>query len=266
MKIGNLEVYGVIYKITNKVNGKVYIGQTSRINGFRDRYPYKGEGIERVKLYHEKTKNDKGYCNEYLLNSIYKYGCENFDVCEIFDFAFSREELNIKEELYIRLYKSMDKDYGYNFREGGDGGKHNKDSKNKQGRKVICLNDGKEFLSLQEASEYYGIPPKYIKKTMNKKVYSDIKNFKYLRFIEPKEDLKDNEKYCCCCGKIIKLRRIINERYSKTVKVYNRSQKYCKKCAEEMKKKRDRFRKSGTEDVPNKKCGIIKFYEYNKIK
>nr|DAX85667.1 MAG TPA: intron associated endonuclease [Caudoviricetes sp.] len=30
MKVGNLEVYGIIYKITNKVNGKVYIGQTAQ--------------------------------------------------------------------------------------------------------------------------------------------------------------------------------------------------------------------------------------------
>lgn len=36
MKIGNLEVYGVIYKITNKVNNKVYIGQT--VLGFKKRY------------------------------------------------------------------------------------------------------------------------------------------------------------------------------------------------------------------------------------
>lgn len=36
MKIGNLNVYGVIYKITNKINDKVYIGQT--IDGFKVRY------------------------------------------------------------------------------------------------------------------------------------------------------------------------------------------------------------------------------------
>ena len=29
MIINNLEVYGIIYKVTNSVNGKVYIGQTT---------------------------------------------------------------------------------------------------------------------------------------------------------------------------------------------------------------------------------------------
>ena len=54
MKINNLEVYGVIYKITNKVNNKVYIGQTTRC--FNKRYDSKGVGVERVYNYHTKNK------------------------------------------------------------------------------------------------------------------------------------------------------------------------------------------------------------------
>lgn len=36
MFIGNIEVYGIIYMIKNKVNNKVYIGQS--IHSFKRRY------------------------------------------------------------------------------------------------------------------------------------------------------------------------------------------------------------------------------------
>ncbi len=38
MMLGNILIYGVIYKITNLVNGKIYIGQT--IQGFKKRYSF----------------------------------------------------------------------------------------------------------------------------------------------------------------------------------------------------------------------------------
>ena len=100
MKIGNLEVYGVIYKITNKVNGKVYIGQTTQENGFRSRYPYKGTGIERVYTYHKRLKEKGERHNSHLLSAIEKYGKTSFEVVEIFDTASSFEELNKKELKY----------------------------------------------------------------------------------------------------------------------------------------------------------------------
>ena len=73
MKIGNLEVYGVIYKIQNKVNKKIYIGQTTI--GFDKRYN------------NNLLKNSS---NKYLKSEIRKYGIENFSVCKIFDIAFQK--------------------------------------------------------------------------------------------------------------------------------------------------------------------------------
>jgi len=104
MKIGNLEVYGIIYKITNIINDKVYIGQTTRENGFDGRYYCKGKGIERVYKYHKNSKERFDDYNEHLLNSIEKYGFNSFEVNEIFDIAFSKEELNIKEKCSVLLY------------------------------------------------------------------------------------------------------------------------------------------------------------------
>lgn len=119
MKIGNLEVYGVIYKIENKTNGKVYIGQT--IQGFCKRYKYSGDtDIERVYKYHIALydNNDMSY-NSHLLRSIKKYGFSNFSVNKIFDIAFSKDELDVKEMSWVSVYNSYKN--GYNQNLGGNG-------------------------------------------------------------------------------------------------------------------------------------------------
>ncbi len=113
MKIGNIKCYGIIYKITNKVNGKVYIGQT--IQNFKRRYR---NGIIDTR-------------NEYLKKSIEKYGVENFEIIEKYDIAFSKQELDIKEIMYIKLYNSTNPKYGYNFREGGSNGLFNDEIRKK---------------------------------------------------------------------------------------------------------------------------------------
>lgn len=120
MKIGNLEVYGVIYKATNKKNNKVYIGQT--ILGFNRRYDRGGiELSEKLYYYHLKNKNDGIYYNRHLLSSMIKNGIENFEVNPALDFAFSKEELDIKEDAWIRYYNSVNN--GYNEKYGGAHGK-----------------------------------------------------------------------------------------------------------------------------------------------
>lgn len=127
-KIGNLKVYGVIYKITNKKSkankgiGRVYIGQS--ITGFNKRYNAKGKGIERVYNFHKNKKDIGESYNRRLLEDIEKYGFDSFEVCEIFDVAFSKEELDIKEILWIKYYNSIKK--GYNILEGGTIHKKNK--------------------------------------------------------------------------------------------------------------------------------------------
>lgn len=152
MKIGNIECYGVIYKITNKINEKVYIGQTT--TGFKKRYEYKGEGIERVYNYHSSKKNNNnGYYNFHLLKSIEKYGFDVFEVIEIFDIAFSKEELDIKEKHYIKLFDSIEN--GYNCAVGGTNGNIGGLSPN--AKEIICLNTKQVFPSELEACSFYNI-------------------------------------------------------------------------------------------------------------
>ena len=96
----NENIIGIIYLITNIVNNKKYIGQTTRslndrINDYR-----------------------RGYGNEYLNNSIQKHGWDNFKF-EVIDTAQSIIELNNKEIRYINEYNTCDKNIGYNIAAGG---------------------------------------------------------------------------------------------------------------------------------------------------
>ena len=115
----NLEVYGIIYLIKNKVNGKCYVGQTQKEKGFDYRYYCSGEGIERVYNYHKSLREHNRSYNEHLLRSIEKYGFKAFEVIKYLDYAFSLKELNIKEKVYIQLYDSFKN--GYNNTLGGEG-------------------------------------------------------------------------------------------------------------------------------------------------
>lgn len=93
--------HGVIYVWTNNINGKQYVGQclTSRI-----------EARERE---HEKANDG---CRE-LNADIIKYGSLNFSR-EIIDVAYSSNELDLLETLYISMYESMYPN-GYNLSPGG---------------------------------------------------------------------------------------------------------------------------------------------------
>lgn len=89
-----------IYKITNNINNKIYIGQSrniqSRFNAHKTR-PF--------------NKNSDEY-NKRLYVSIRKYGLDNFSF-EIIE-ECSIEELNKKENYWINYYNSNNREYGYN--------------------------------------------------------------------------------------------------------------------------------------------------------
>jgi hypothetical protein len=150
-------IFGVIYKIKNKINKKVYIGQTTRKNGFDSRYGFRGEGIERVYGFYKAQKEYGENYNKHLLSSIEKYGFDAFEVNKIFDIAYSKEELDKKEIYWIKYFKSTDKEYGYNRLIGGEGftcGKSAYLSKLGKTRKpIICLETNEVFLTVTDASK-----------------------------------------------------------------------------------------------------------------
>lgn len=171
----------IIYMHKNKINNKIYIGQTCQS-------PEKRWG-----------QNGIGYKRQiYFYNAIQKYGWDNFEHI-ILKKNLTLEQANYWESYYIALYHSNNRLYGYNSFFGGNNsipnaetrkkmsqahlgykpteeqkkklsisniGKHNfkhteeaklKMSKNRPSKRVECININKVFNSIKEASEWCGL-------------------------------------------------------------------------------------------------------------
>ena len=97
-------MYGIIYKVTNKENDKVYIGQTI-------------QSLSERKSKHYSKANNESDVNTHFINALRKYPKESFN-WEIIDEAESQEELNSKEKYWINYYDSVEN--GYNTKDGGE--------------------------------------------------------------------------------------------------------------------------------------------------
>lgn len=170
---------GYIYKITNQINGKAYIGQTN-LPTIQDRF-------------NAHIKKMKAHVNRYLYDAMNHYGIENFSIEEIE--RCNKEDLDKREIYWISYYKSNNKKFGYNMTSGGGGGdtwtnnphkeetlKRAKQTKIKNGTygkaapkgsispnkgsykvkisKNDLLDDIKNFMSIEDVCEKYGISRK----------------------------------------------------------------------------------------------------------
>lgn len=95
----------IIYKITNLINGKVYIGQT--VQTLKSRW--------NKHVWHMRHNT-----NRHLYDSMRHYGIENFKM-EILE-ETTKEVLNEREIWWIANLGSMDRTIGYNKSVGGLGG------------------------------------------------------------------------------------------------------------------------------------------------
>ena len=109
---------GFIYKITNNLNNKVYIGQTIQ------------KPIERF-YQHCAKKCDKYILNMVIHKAIFKYGKDNFTF-EVIE-EVPKQQLNEREEYWIKYYNSYTD--GYNSTKGGQKG--NKPFKNIDNNAII---------------------------------------------------------------------------------------------------------------------------------
>ncbi len=169
---------GYIYKITNTVNGKVYIGQTIQDPQIR----FKAHAYE---LNRGVKKNRK------FQNAWNKYGEESFEFSVVLE--CDEKDLNEKEREYIQKYDSFE--HGYNATIGGnevmERRKHRNQSKEKLRsiqykrwesedyrermsdihslhRKIICVNTGDIFETPAEASKWANVSRPNLIRSCNK--------------------------------------------------------------------------------------------------
>ena len=105
-----------IYKITNLINKKIYIGFTSTTPEQRFKEHY----------YSSQRKNSHK-C--YIHKSMKKYGIENFIVETLEESNDRNYCLNVLEPYYIKLFNSNNHNIGYNLSFGGEGGNLSSESK-----------------------------------------------------------------------------------------------------------------------------------------
>lgn len=129
-----------VYKTTNIINGKFYIGK--RKYRKKDEKWYLGSGI-------------------YLNRAIKKYGRENFKK-EIIEWCSSSEEVNNKERFWIAKLDALNQKIAYNIAPGGDGGFLGEEVSKRiglklKGRKLpkeVCEKMSKEMKGKKKSKEH----------------------------------------------------------------------------------------------------------------
>lgn len=95
----------LVYKATNLINGKVYVGKTVR-------------SLSHAKARHKLRA--KGGCVTKLYNSMRKHGFDNFS-WEVAYRGCSNEDICMMEVTLIRELQCRDSEFGYNMTDGGEG-------------------------------------------------------------------------------------------------------------------------------------------------
>lgn len=154
-----METKYYVYKHTNKVNGKIYIGIT----------------CQKPK---QRWQNGKGYKNnKHFWRSIQRYGWNKGFDHEILYSGLSMRQAEVMEVSLIAYYDSTDKTKGYNISPGG--GLRSEETRRKQGesrkgkaagynspisKTVMCITTGQCFGSTYEAAKHYNAQRSHIGK------------------------------------------------------------------------------------------------------
>ena len=135
-----------IYMHKNKINGKIYIGQTCQKPEYRWNH---GEGYKE---------------SPYFYQAIKKYGWDNFEHIILFE-GLTASEANQKEIDLIKEYNTMNENFGYNCQAGGQSRVINNATREKNRQHAVKMWQNPEHkLYMSQIMKEKWKDPKYRKK------------------------------------------------------------------------------------------------------
>lgn len=175
----------VVYAHINKINKKVYVGQTCQ-------------------MLQRRWRDGKGYIaqNTYFANAITKYGWDNFTHI-VLEEGLTKDEADYYEKFYIKEFHSNENQYGYNLTLGGGGvlpseetrEKMKKNHTNYKGEKNPMYGKNiKDFMSPEKYKQWiiskqaYGAAHRGGNSIFAKKVYCYEKDKTYDSLVEAADD------------------------------------------------------------------------------
>lgn len=167
--------YGVIYKITNLIDGKYNIGQTVDFN-------------KRMKSYVRLDIKSQ----RKLYNAINKYGMDNFSI-DIIDYGEDFDDLNRKEKFYMPI-ELVNSGCVYNLKEGGGNKRYSEETKKKKSEnmKAFYSIEGNRKKRSDERKAFFSIEEnrQKMKDQSNKEEYKKIQSDSRKAFFSIEENRK----------------------------------------------------------------------------
>ena len=152
---------GLIYKYTNKINGKIYIGQTK-------------QQLQKRHYKHSTQLDD----NTYFHRAIKKYGIKNF-ILEIVEDDIPLDQLNEREIYWIKYFNSYHTSgKGYNETKGGQWGTSHQLLTGRQEEEIKQKLKSNLDLSLTDIAKQYDVSLSCISDINTGKTFFD-KSFDY---------------------------------------------------------------------------------------
>lgn len=121
----------LIYIAINKSNKKIYVGQT--VGSLANR--------KKSHMYEARARR----INSYFHNALRKFGRGKFDWLVIRE-CKDQKELDIWEKIYIEVFNSQNKKYGYNLTDGGSSFKVSEKSRKKMSQSAKDRSKSKESI------------------------------------------------------------------------------------------------------------------------